>query len=299
MNLGSTSQPITKGSCVVYGSSGYFIATLHSDRPFEREMLQVMIGDNSEKIPQSRLTGNESLGELYDLWYVIVNLGGDGIYDTSSFDAEGNLDADRFFQEIIVAQNENTIRNTLYDDVKAMGTILDSISDAERRVASDGVNVNDYRPSWVTGDSVVVDENGNYVFKTSTVALGGFDFDWYYGSISDGYIADIAYAAGFDDVKEYLRTQTESQKGWEYTTPAWALSDGTPVILDDKVEVSVSMADIASDVKALDEAYASYADAKTKYQINDLTSLLQLEIDSKDRGSVFTVNADEFLAYVS
>lgn len=317
MTLRETRQPITKGSCTVYGSSGYMVVTLHSERPFERELLQVMVGDDNPKIPESRQTGDEPRGQVFDIWYCIVNLGGDGAFSTLSFGEDGTFDASGFFQEIVAASEEQAIVGDLDADLREMSEILDNIETLERRAQGDGIKVDDFRPAWVDGDSVESlvkadylngDEGGKdrsdswsrgkYALRTTTVALGGFDFDWQSYSLSDGYISRLAYAAGFDDVSEYLSAQIETQQPWVYEVPKWALPDGTVIVRDEKVSVSSSMQDLAEDVGALDEAYSAYAAAKSKYQIDDLTRLLQLEVDASDRGSVFTSNSEDFLALV-
>lgn len=299
MNLKPTEQPISGGSCAIYGNSGYMVVTLDSKEPFARELLQVMIGENNPKIPDARRTGNETRGDVYDIWYVIVNLGGDGAYMTTSFADDGSFDFNHFFQEIVIARSEDGIRGDLDADLAQLSDALDAIILAERRAEGDGISVADFRPAWVDGDFVSVDDNGNRALNTRTVALGGFDFDWRGGSVSDGYISRLAYAAGFDDVNEYLSTQIASQQPWEYEVPRWTLPDGTVVVRGKDAAVSSSMQDLAADVDALDAAYKAYAKLKNKYQIDDLTRLLQLELDASDRGSVFTSNTDNFLGAVS
>lgn len=299
MNLRPTRQPISGGSCTVYGSSGYMVVTLDSKEQFARELLQIMIGENNPKIPDTRRTGNEALGDIYDIWYVIVNLGGDGAYTTTAFAEDGSFDSNRFFQEIVIARSENAIRADLDADLSQLSETLDAINAAERRAEGDGISVAEFRPAWVDGDFISVDDDGKRSLNTTTVALGGFDFDWRRGSVSDGYISRLAYAAGFDDVKEYLAAQIASQQPWEYEVPRWTLPDGTVIVRDKEVSVSSSMQDLGADVDALDAAYTSYAELKSKYQIDDLTRLLQLELDASDRGSVFTSNTDNFLGTVS
>lgn len=297
-HLGKIETPITNASYTIYGNTGYVVVTVHSDAPFSRELVQFMIGENNEKIPESRRTGNEALGDVYDIWYCILNLGGDGVYRTDAFAEDGTFDSAMFFQETIIASSENAIRADLDTDLQAISEALDNISAAERRAVSDNVDVDASRPVWVEGDTVTTNADGKLVFSTSTVALGGFDFDWRSGSVNRGYVADLAYTAGFDDVTEYLDTQIATQQPWTYEPQQWKLTSGEIVVTDEDANVASSMADARSDVMALDKAYTAYAAAKSKYQIDDLTSLLQLEVDAHDRSSVFKTNTESFLSGV-
>lgn len=296
-NLGKLKTPISDGTFTIYGNTGYAVVTFHSDKPFERELAQVMIGDNNLKIPPSRRTGKESLGKLYDIFYFVLNLGGDGVGLTNSFGEDGTFDSARFFQEAIVSGEERSIRGKLNDDLIDMSDALDAITNAERRAEGDGIDVASGRPVWVDGDEVY-DEDGHPSFRTSTIAQGGFDFDWYNGSISDGYLADLAYAAGFDDAVEYLDTQRSVAQAWEYEPKDWMLASGEVINARDDDAGSAALQDYVNDVATLEAAYSKYADLKSKYQIDDLTSLLELEVVAADRSSVFTENKDAFLSYV-
>lgn len=283
--------PIEDAGCVVYGRTGYIVVTLDSSAQFARQLALVVVTDTTSRANSSD----------YDVWYQMVNFGADNAIETACFKDDGTFDAELFFQKHIAASTEETIRNTLGQDLTQMGDTLTSIHNLEAVVSDAGVDVKSFRPVWITGDYVEDDENdGKIRYTTPTVAQGGFDFDWVRGSISEGYLSDLVYAAGMTDAQEYLDAQVAAATPWTYERPNWTLSDGTVIPeVDDEGNItsedgsvtskpSSAVMDVARDVRNLDTAYATYADLKSKYQIDDLRSLLELELSVNDRMNAFS-----------
>lgn len=290
------SSPI--GSIYMYGRTGYMVATFENGTRFPKQIIDIIF-NNSNVIDDALGSNSGNSGDVlsdYDVWQVLINPGADGTGHTSAFDS-GVFDPNTFFNETLLSDSEKSYRKGLGSDVMALGSLLSYIEEYEDRLSDAGVDVAATRPDWLVGDYVEKDADGAFYLRTTHVTPGGFDFDWYNGSISSGYLDGLMRGTGYTSASKFLTDKAEeATKGGEVFVvdgdPEWKMVDGSSFEAVRRSNSGSKYDDIAADMSLLLGCYRKYGDLKTQYQKDHLTALLELELNSGDMAENWTEARD-------
>lgn len=136
-------------------------------------------------------------------------------------------------------------------------------------LAEEKLYVGDYQPSFMK-------------FQPAHVIPGGLNFNWQNRTILDGYIDSIVPDG--KDPHEFLEEILGyAQDRPEFNTGDWSLSNGKKIKDYDRMNQQTQSLVGAANVLA--SAYESYYAAKVEYQMAQLMSLLELEIQLNDVAS--------------
>ena len=278
------------GNVYVYGSSGYIVFTFdNGDAPFPCQIIHGFARNNRPLSGMVDTSSNATLATANDIWDVLFNPGASGVTKISAFD-DGKFDPVRFYNEVLVRGEENSIRQNLANDLKSLQTVITYSEEYMDRLERDGLNVSEQIPDFYAGDSITVGEDGALTLVTSTVVPGGFDFDWKSGSVATGYLNNLMVGSDAASPSEFLSARIASQSKFTFVPGEWHMADGQ--LFEDvaKVNASARMDDIRSDITNLETMWETYAVIKSAYQTTDINPLLQLEIDSQSVASNYTVS---------
>lgn len=279
-------------SLYMYGTTGYMVATFDNGTTFPEQIVKVFFG-SVKSVTGDTVTGGLDPSES-DMWIVDMNFGADQWYKTSAFD-NGSFDADGFFAETISTQAENTIRKDLNDDLSVMYDLIARCNEYADRVERNSLDVESMIPEWFSGDRVI-NEDGAYSLVTSTVCPGGFDFDWRNGDVNTGYLSRLMVGSEAESKSVYLSQMVAQQQPFSYSAGIWHMQDGTTFESYAQINASAKIDEIRGDIEELEKAWQAYAKVKSKYQITDLTRLLQLEIDADSMRGNITSNENVITA---
>lgn len=285
------SSPI--GSIYMYGRTGYMVATFENGTRFPKQIINVIF-NNANVIDDviSSNSGSTDFASKYDIWQALINPGADGTGHTSAFDS-GVFDPDTFFTETLLSDSEKSYRKGLGSDVMALGSLLAYIEEYEDRLSDAGVDVAATRPEWLVGDYVEKDADGAFYLRTTHVVPGGFDFDWYNGSVSTGYLDGLMRGTGYTSAAQFLTDkQAEATEGGKpFVVDGnldWKMLDGSSFEAVRRANSGSKYDDIAADMSLLVGCYRKYGELKMKYQRDHLTALLELELNSGDMAENWT-----------
>ncbi len=318
------------GEIVVFGNTGYMAVVLDSDRPFEQQLLNLVIRSNSELAykPGDQREIREDLKSdasftKNDQWQVVFNPGASAVVDASSLDAEV-FDPGAFFADVVIAPEEQVVRARMDGELGQMQVDLARIAEATEQAASaqssDGVRlVLPDVPEQIAGDEVTgeegqapADTNGltdeeilAATVDTSTLALKtdwvnpkGFDFDWRSGSVAEGYLDsivpdDMTYSA-------YLASKTgegqdeDARSSLRISDLLWELTDGTilagPGGASDYRSNDTTVKPLNDARNSLAQAYQDYYTHKSDYQIKSFSELIELELELRNVRTGSSVN---------
>lgn len=298
-----------KGDIYMYGRSGYMVATFENAERFPKQIIDVVF-NNSRVVGDVDGGSGNTMAEQYDIWQVMINPGADGTGHTTAFDS-GTFDPDKFFHETLLKASEDSLRVKLGVDVVTMAETLSYVEEYEDRLKDAGVNVDAVRPEWIAGDYVEKLDDGAFYLRTTHVAPGGFDFDWYNGSVSDGYLDGLMRGTGYSSGEKFLddKKAEASKAGNPFTMPQnidWKMVDGTSFSSLQRANPtsgsnsnsnsglgsSNKYDDIAADMELLVGCYSKYGSLKYGYQVTDLTALLDLEVQGNNVNDSWTEARD-------
>lgn len=302
---GSAEDMLSHPSAAIYfyEGSGYMAVTLQNGVRFPRQILYGIFHNGRDL--SGRPAGGSSLAEVYDVWTVTFNPGADGVYPTEAFRADGAFDADYFYSEVVIRNRESQVRSTLVRDVERMESELTVISEYERRVREDGVDVDSMVPDWVSGDAVVTQDDGSKALVTDVIAEGGYDFDWYHGSVSDGYLSSVMAGLGVDasvtPPATVISGRSSSARPFASVSgtmlSTWHMTDGTTVADAQAADMTNHMDAVVRDIGLLTDSWNAYGATKYKYQTSDLSSLLSLEVELTAAKGSYTANLENVVSY--
>ena len=275
-----------------YPTAGYLAVTYQNGAPFPKQILYSIFRNCRDFSGKDTTEG--ALAEVYDVWTVNFNPGADGVIPTEAFNEKGEFSPDKFYYEVIVSQAEQQYRRYLTRSVDEMEDQLAEIKEFEQRVKEDGVVLDGMIPECVDGDEVRVLDDGSKKLITDTIATGGYDFDWFHGSISEGYVNSLVRGTTVSSPESLVATNHEIAAPFELPTEyVWKLTDGT--LLDDtaKTNKSDKIKQAVSDVEHLEQLWSEYANTKYDYQVNELGGLLDLELDMNGSLGSWSANVNQ------
>ena len=220
---------------------------------------------------------------LFDQFRIYFNPGANDA-DKAAFLNRNSWSATDAYEECVTRDQEKTMRDKLDQDLVTINNDLTQVREYRERLETQGVVVPD-DPEAIRGD-VIVDEatadsaDKALTYKPSYVFERGYNFDWRNGSIKQGYLASIAKNQDFE---AFLRSKAQAVEKFSSVSVGkneWRMNDGTVVSdLDNSIARNKA---ITQNVQLLEQAWSQYYNDKVTYQVDDLTSLLRLEIDTQN-----------------
>lgn len=322
----SSSNPVA--TIYMLGNSGYFGVYLVDNGGFQSELLDLIVRMNRQMVQGETIAAPDgtmaNTYNTFDQFDIVINPSGENCPVAEFLEGDGNFSILDVYETIISHPQEDAARETLRSDLEQMDLSLTRIAEYESRLIRDNIAVPD-RPEEIAGDKIVATWNGqvltktereNYVYpdgsgkegvipsdelvlslKTDYVVAGGFDFDWYNGSIKHGYLADLV---GDKSVADYLRLKNDEKDSGNLAVSRvkWYYADGTEFTYNSDYDAA-SVAAINDDIQGLMDAWKEYYSLKTSYQRSHLLALLLLERDLTDIETSYTVNNDEANLWVA
>lgn len=295
-NLHSTKETLLcapAASIFMFGSTGYMGIYLVDAAGFPSQILDLTVRCNRLAAP---LRGDVPAYEdasfsKFDQFRIYLNPGA-ADYVSATFLNERKLDAYEIYRTGVVDAQEAAARETLTADMESMMAQLQLIDEYRYRVEEQDDVIVPPAPVEISGDLVVKADDGGYVFTPTYVVPGGYDFDWFHGSVESGYLHGVT-PANMTDLQYLTRQREAVAKSAVLPTESlsWIRMDGTTVNLNTSATLSASEVKTQQDIQALIQAWQSYFEMKCQYQTTDLESLLVLEYNAKDVSRNYTVNA--------
>lgn len=285
------------GCIYVFGSTGYMGIYLTSAGGFEKQILGVTVRCNktivNTTISDASSTYMDTSFDSYDQFRFYLNPGGTDTITATSLDKD-RFDTFELYEELVTKPQEKEIRKQLMTDLETMYTIQNAMSEYEERLLREGVGSYTI-PEQIDGDVIKIDDDGIYHLETDYVIPGGIDFDWYNGSIHNGYLDALRGESSYTD---YLNTLTASREhGDGFSTDiVWYMTDGSTFNGEDYTNVKLddaSYTELSTAVDLLTSSWESFHSLKQQYQCTDLVSLLTLEKEAREAQSHYTVNTSE------
>ena len=279
------------GGFYVFGSSDYMGIYLIDSNGFPSQLYDLVVRCNSQLVTKSDIKEGvkDENGDvkdtfaLFDQFRIYFNPGANDA-DKAAFLNRNSWSATDAYEECVTRDQEKTMRDKLDQDLVTINNDLTQVREYRERLETQGVVVPD-DPEAIRGD-VIVDEatadsaDKALTYKPSYVFERGYNFDWRNGSIKQGYLASIAKNQDFE---AFLRSKAQAVEKFSSVSVGkneWRMNDGTVVSdLDNSIARNKS---ITQNVQLLEQAWSQYYNDKVTYQVDDLTSLLRLEIDTQN-----------------
>ncbi|MCB5280367.1 hypothetical protein BJQ89_00089 [Arthrobacter sp. ES1] len=298
-------QTKVDGSVYVFGSTGYMGVMLDSDKPFNPQIMNLTMRANTELVfkeggasTEKDLPADGSF-QKFDQWRVFFNPGGSEATVSAALSTP-KVDVGAIFNEVVVAAQEKTIRNTMDAQLALMQTDLNRINDGtaelERTTADGGALrlVAPKVPKQIAGDVVegkarVGETASTLKLKTDVVLPMGYGFDWRGGSVMAGYLKDLS-PDGSSYVSYLAKRGKEVRDEFRINEMQWRLNDGTDLKTDYSGS-DTTVKPLTDIMNKLSTAYQDYYKDKTTYQVEQYKQLLDLEVSLRNVESNHTVNS--------
>lgn len=292
---GGQETPLCNPTATIYmfGVTGYMGIYLVDTAGFQSQILDLVLRCNilTGAMPTEIPVYEDASFAKYDQGQMYFNPGASG-FTTVDFLDSPSMSVSDIYDSVVVQSQEQVIRDKLTTDLDEMRSLLSQIDEFSRRVTDSGIIV-PVEPVQIRDDEIQTLEDGRLELKTDYVLQGGYDFDWYNGTVKSGYLDDIV---GFGTTaSRYISAQRRlvGNDRLDFTSLRWLRTDGTDFYSDADTVKSQSYTQIDKNIQDLQSAWQTYYDMKRMYQVTDLESLLLLELDTKDMSTNYTVNSSD------
>lgn len=304
------------GDIYVFGSTGYIGVLLENPEGFESQIINLTMRANEELVrPEEATKLDEDLeGDgtfaSFDQWRLVFNPGASGT-TTSKALSSGENDMRKLYDEMIIAPQEQELRETMDVQLDTMRTDLNAIEEYTGRLTSTKFGDTTIKapevPSHIAGDQILcngtpireaerdeaVCDPSEMSLKAEWTAPDGFDFDWRAGSVESGYLDALA-----PEGKSYLEFlsehRSETYDDLKTSDIQWQIADGT--LLEESVAYQTSSGPVDTvneNIALLTEAYNTYYNHKQDYQVGSYNKLLDLEVDLRDVDANYSENESD------
>ena len=289
--------PLCNPTATIYmfGVTGYMGIYLVDMMGFQSQILDLVLRCNilTGAMPSEVGTYDDASFAKFDQGRMYFNPGASG-FVTVDFLDNPSMSVGDIYDAVVTKQQELDIRDKLAEDLGEMRSILSQIDEFERRVSDMGVIVPP-RPIQIRNDRVetIAEEDNRLNLVTDYVLEGGYSFDWYHGTVRAGYSAGVVPANM--TTSRYIAAQRKlvGSDNMDLESLRWLRTDGTDFYGDMDAVKSQAYNQIDAGITNLVNAWTNYFQLKQKYQVNDLESLLLLELDTGDMSTNYTVNATD------
>lgn len=289
-------ESMPSATIYMFGMSGYMGIYLVDMGGFPSQILDIVVRCN-------KLTGvmptdipnyeDKSFNE-YDQFRFYINPGA-ADYTPANFMNMGRMTVSEIYDAMVVKFQEEALRDDLTQALDDMEAQLSLIDEYTQRISAAGIIVPP-APMQIRGDSVVMTEEGRKVLITDYLVQGGYNFDWYHGSVKAGYASTVL--AGVEDetsILHYIATQRKNAESERLNveTGEWLYTDGSSFDTAAMTVQSEAIKSIQSNIDSLKTAWQDYFTLKRNYQSTLMEELLILEQNLFDTSVNYTVNATD------
>lgn len=309
----------------MFGSTGYMGIYLYSAEPFPSQILNLYLRSLVNFSGTSSTTGHDDeTFNQYDQARIYFNPGGS--YATKAdFLDEDDWTIFDIYEELVSRPAEKSIRTLLRNDLKDMLNQKLLMDEYTNRIVDDGL-MEPAMPSAIAGDVIYgktidgssneklqwsikknqwyapealigFEENNVHVYlDTKVVEPNGFNFVWQDSQIKNGYLKNLTGSDSLSDWKAYINQNDDADSTFNLDDVVWTYKDGTIFVPDADADVEGSTSKeqtLSAEVTQLKDAWQAFYDAKVDYQTVQLKALLQLEYDSRDIETSYSINANE------
>lgn len=285
------------GSVYMFGSSGYMGVYLYSEAGFGMEILDLVVRCNAEIVSAQNAgtVSTDASFDKFDQFRVYFNPAASDATVVSCLN-DNDFTLFEVYEELVCREQETALRETLQADLERLKVDLAAITEYENRLVSislDGASIIlQDRPEYIIGDSVETDDNGNLIYVCEKVVPRGVNFDWYNGSVADGYLRNVVpEGSTYTSWITALNKETGSLQLPK--AASWYLTDGTAWVDYGSYDTVGAAADINNTITLLTNAYQTYFTDKQTYQTMHLRELLSLELEAQSVAANYTINASE------
>ena len=310
-------------SIYILGSTGYFGIYLSDDNGFSNQIMRLIVRMNrrlSGSVTSSGAVTIEQTFAEHDQFQIYFNPCGEAAPGADFFDENGITSVGDVYYLAALRNSEISARNALVSHLHKMEQAFLRIKEYEARLFIAGIELperpvqirGDYIEAQFNGQIVEMTDNENYVYpeghakagniipdselvrylRTDNVPPGGYEYDWYNGSVQDGYLSSLV---GDMTVREYLNhmstLRNSSKINMTVSDIQWKYTDGTDFKYNSAVDPQ-SIADINSNIQSLIDAWKSYLSMRVEYQTSLMEELLLIERDYREISDTYTVNDD-------
>ena len=287
------------GSIYMFGASGYVGFYFVNTAGFAYDQVLDLIVRNNrvlEDIGEPDMSDNSFA--MFDQMRIFFNPGAAGVIEIEALESDGVPIPFDIFEQTVANPRELEIREEFAQVLRDMEITLLQIDEFSERAMRDEIVVGD-PPIEIAGDRVVVREDGSRYLVTDTIIDGGLDFDWYNLDVSSGFLSQETTLSPTAintplGIYNYLQT-IERPSGMDLRDRAWFTVDGTDIthITVGSQTGNLQFARLSQSIELLVNAWHDYYNLKTQYQHYLMIDLLNLEMQARDIGNVYTINSDE------
>lgn len=287
------------GGYYVFGATGYAAIYLTDASGFKKEVLECVVRCNDILLANASVADEDAVERdntyaQYDQWRVIVNPCGASAKVCDFID---DFDIVSLYQDAVIDENENYIRQTLADNIKNMQACMKKIEAYKENLISLGVNVPTL-PDSILGD-VIEEEEGTLIYKPKYVFENGVDFDWFHNTLQEVSFMDMVKEPDMTNVQFFNSLQDHSASLGYSGNDSWYMTDGTQIDTSSAASsIFTNMQTISENISKYQEAISDYYDIKKTYQCTNLINYLALEANMKEVGKYFTSNYSEYTVIV-
>lgn len=292
-----------------FGATGYGFLYIDADEPLDNEIWDIVLRSNRsldaiEVIENTEDVEDASFAE-FDQAQFYVNLGANGVTILDDFDFNMDDPCDLYIELIANAEDE-ALHEEVMSLMSEMSTLLTKKTEYEERILSYNYELPE-EPLVMRND--YIDDNG--VLQSQTNVALAYDFDYVYGTISEGYLNQVI--GNMNEYSEYMTSHTE--KGQDPVVYARdkereaviastsAVNSVSGAVLDfASVKTGVS-SDADVTVKEafglLEDAWSDYINVKRQLQIKTAQKFLLLDatVQSQTTGYNTTENQEGTIYY--
>lgn len=282
------------GGFYVFGSTGYSALYLSAVNGFPTECYEIILRCNDVLQRNTNPSGNENAARdasyaQFDQWRVIINPNGNTAKECSFLD---DFDITSLYQDAVIDENENEIREKLYNDVKIMYANWKKIDNYRNNLESLNVKVPSM-PVYIANDELMVDEEGIIRYNSGFGFDYGVDYDWYGKTLHDVSFLDMVKQADITDIQFFNSLNDYQAYDSPLTLNTWYMADGSVINLDESDMKLSNMQAVVENIKGYNLALNDYYNAKKLYHCTHLIDYLYLESNMKMAGKYFTSNYSE------
>lgn len=289
-----------EGAVYVFGNSGYLAVYLVDMAGFPSQILDLTIRSNNPYIDSEgpylseRDDGSFSKNDQGRIYF---NPGATESRTVSCLESE-ELTPYAIYESVLVQAEEQEIRDGMDAALQKLNQARAHIDAAEKTVTDRGLQVPE-APWQIAGDTVYVDEDGTLRYEPARLLPGSHAFDWRGGSVEQGYLAGILADGGYKSESEYF---AEKAKELRENPEPFRVNVDWYTLEGDKVEVAATGSSKAEEltanaVSALTGAWQEFYAAKQEYLVTLPGRLLDLEVESREVTSNYTVRTGDGTLY--
>lgn len=279
----------------MFGMSGYMGIYLVDYAGFPSQIMDLVVRCNklTGPMPENVPVYEDKSFSNNDQFRIYFNPGA-ADYEPADFMNMGRMSVYEIFDAMVVKYQEQEVRDALTKSIVDMESAISLINEYSKRLSDAGIIVPP-APMQIRGDEIVTTDDGRKVLSTDYIVQGGYSFDWYHGSVKEGYIAGVlATTENETSILNYIARQRilAQEDRLNFKNMVWLRSDGSEFKLASDTVQSEAMTNIQNNINSLQNAWSSYFELKKNYQTTQMEQLLILEQNLFDTSVNYTVNAD-------